>query len=193
MTAALPTMVPAEEVKVPRCRLLELPEELQLDIFELVVTSENKIRLGRMGCVGYGHDLRPRSLDTDQQLLSDLQLRRLRMQPAITRVCRSTRKIALPAYYKQNAFELCFCVYRDFEVAQRVASVKPWLEAIGASNRAMCRNFIVHEFAPRGRFAIDWTEALPGGLQDLGAQCSALKPFHERGWVHNRFQVSFTE
>ncbi|KAK5702889.1 hypothetical protein LTR97_003835 [Elasticomyces elasticus] len=94
--------------KIPRCRLLELPEELQLGIYELVVVSDKTIRLNRIDCHGYGDNMH-RGPDAYPEIMP--QLRRERMQPAITRACRKTRNISLPAYYKRNAFQACCCEF----------------------------------------------------------------------------------
>ncbi|KAK4910921.1 hypothetical protein LTR49_020447 [Elasticomyces elasticus] len=167
-------------VKMPRCQLLELPEELQLEIYELVVVSENKIRLNRIFCRGYGANV-------NDFVFSEIetQTRLERTQPAITKTCRRVRNIALTGYYKRNIFEFCSCIPQRPDVLK---ITKHWLDDMGASNRASLANFRYHEWDSEAGY----TGLLPECVQSLAPHRSTLEPLHH-GLKFNRYQLNFTQ
>ncbi|KAK5732095.1 hypothetical protein LTR17_010803 [Elasticomyces elasticus] len=177
----------ADEDKKPRCRLLELPEELQLDIYELVVISQKAIKLTDVNCDGYGDD-RCLSYHKDQQWRCGL------VQPEISKTCRSLRSMVLPVYYKRNVFEFCYCrlEHEDF-----IHGVKHWLDEIGASNRALLANFRYHEWdqVERGHLqpSAGSTRSLPKALQSFGPHISTLESQHINSFKFHRYQLSFTQ
>ncbi|KAK5719006.1 hypothetical protein LTR17_015431 [Elasticomyces elasticus] len=172
----------AEEDRKPRCRLLELPEELQLEIYELVVISDKTIRLDDLDCCGYGDDECP-SNDADQW-------QRKGSQPEISKACRSIRSIALPVYYKNNVFEFCYCMPGPRGILH---SVKHWLDDIGASNRVLLANFRYHEW-DREQPSTYCMGLLPKALQSLGPRRSTLEPLCvTRFTSFHRYQLSFTQ
>ncbi|KAK4890809.1 hypothetical protein LTR27_010510 [Elasticomyces elasticus] len=117
-----------EEVRETRCRLLELPQELQDGIFELVAIHEAPIMTCWPCCSHYA----------DGHFGSETQYKRDRVQPALSETCRSIRSNVLPIYYKLNTFEICYC-------GQVLRGGEKWLTGIGAANRAMLRRVIAHE------------------------------------------------
>ncbi|KAK3660787.1 hypothetical protein LTR56_000545 [Elasticomyces elasticus] len=180
--------------QMPRCRLLELPEELQLKIYELVVVSTKKLRLNRFCCPGHGDDT-----EIGSYKLRDIEVQRRleRCQPAITKTCRSIRRIALPTYYKRNFFEVCCCADKPYGVPYSVRAVVPWLTNIGASDRVLFSNFNVHE---RVRTALESiaerTSMLPEGMEGVEAQWILLAPFQKQRLdlrLYRRHQLSFTQ
>ncbi|KAK4890808.1 hypothetical protein LTR27_010509 [Elasticomyces elasticus] len=157
--------------QMPRCRLLELPEELQLEIYELVVTSEKKLRLNRICCPGYGADVNDIHYGT-----LEIQEQRERHQPAITKTCRSIRSIALPAYYNRNFFEVCCCIDKPWGVPYGIRAVTPWLKKIGASDRVLLGNFNIHERVWPNNERV-WPNNARSAVQPFGATARA---FHLR-------------
>ncbi|KAK5732096.1 hypothetical protein LTR17_010804 [Elasticomyces elasticus] len=137
-------MVPAEEVKVPRCRLLELPEELQLQIYELVVIAKGPIRIPHRLCDGYqlAH-----GLEKENEIASPARFFSERKQPALSKTCRSIRNIVLPIYYKGNSFRGCCCYKCWWHCGYPVwvySVSRNWLLSMGATNRALLKDFEVH-------------------------------------------------
>ncbi|KAK5688213.1 hypothetical protein LTS10_000191 [Elasticomyces elasticus] len=164
----------------PRCRLLELPEELQLVIYELVVISDHTIILDDLDCCGFGDDERP-SNDENQWL-------REGMQPEISKTCRSIRSIALPVYYKRNVFEFCYCSLGYESLLRRT---KHWLDDIGASNRALLATLRYHEWDIEP--SANRTRSVPKALQSLGPRISTLESQHINSLKFNRYQLNFTQ
>ncbi|KAK5702890.1 hypothetical protein LTR97_003836 [Elasticomyces elasticus] len=117
-----------EDVKDTRCRLLELPQELQDGIFEPVAIQEVPIMTCWPYCSHYA----------DGHFSSETQYKRDRVQPALSETCRSIRSNVVPIYYKQNTFEICYC-------GRILCGSEMWLTGIGAANRAMLRRVIAHE------------------------------------------------
>ncbi|KAK4890807.1 hypothetical protein LTR27_010508 [Elasticomyces elasticus] len=183
----MPTMVPAEEVKVLRCRLLELPEELQLQIYELVVIAKAPIRIVHRHCDGYqlAHSL---GEDT-KRFFSE------RKQPALSRTCRSIRNIALPVYYKRNSFRVC-CCHRCWYHCGNLAWVynvsRNWLLSMGESNRALLRDFEVHQGIGYGLYSAAEPEVvLTQGMQGLKLHACTLDLTLAPRVTITRRQISF--
>ncbi|WPA98693.1 uncharacterized protein RHO25_003306 [Cercospora beticola] len=94
----------------PTFRLLDLPPELQLRIFEYAVTMDEPISINRRAwprLIG-----RPLTIEERDHLHPlDLALgfnseeRAARVQPAITRVSRAIRADVIKIYYKNNTFD----------------------------------------------------------------------------------------
>ncbi|KAK3660788.1 hypothetical protein LTR56_000546 [Elasticomyces elasticus] len=178
------TMVPAEEVKAPRCRLLELPEELQLQIYELVVIAKAPIRISHLRCVGC---LRAHNFEENMDA-SLAPFFSERKQPALSRTCRTIRNIVLPIYYKRNSFRVClFCNNRH-----RIAS-RTWLLSMGGANRALLKGFEVYQEVGYGdRHDTDPIVILTQGMQGLKVQGSGLDSTLASKACH-RWQITFAE
>ncbi|KAK4980269.1 hypothetical protein LTR42_000576 [Elasticomyces elasticus] len=176
----------AEEDKMLRCRLLELPVELQLDIYELVVISQKAIKFTDVNCDGFGDD---RCLGYH----ADRQSRRELVQPEISKTCRSLRNMVLPVYYKRNVFEFCYCRPENEDF---IHGAKHWLDNIGGSNRALLANFRYHEWdqVERGHSqpSAGSTRSLPKALQSFGTHISTLELLHHRSFKFYYYQVNFT-
>ncbi|KAK5688214.1 hypothetical protein LTS10_000192 [Elasticomyces elasticus] len=163
------SMVPAEEVKMLRCRLLELPEELQLEIYELVVIYEKPIRIVHLLCEGYQRSCKPEEEDTKACLARFFSERK---QPALSKTCRSIRDIVLPIYYKRNSFHVCCCYDDHFHREEGrlrrdyVSSSRKWLLSMGESNRALLRDFEIHQ-GDHGRGFTHSEVVLTQGMQGL--------------------------
>ncbi|KAK4962856.1 hypothetical protein LTR10_000483 [Elasticomyces elasticus] len=137
-TVAAQRMDNKEEVNDTRCRLLELPQELQDSIFELAVVHKAIIRIIQPFCKHY---LDRFHLDGTWQDFS-AHHRHARMQPELAKTCRSIRNSVLAIYYKQNTFEIC-CCNGDYWIPN-MYGVRNWLSVIGGSNRALLKDLKAH-------------------------------------------------
>ncbi|KAK4890810.1 hypothetical protein LTR27_010511 [Elasticomyces elasticus] len=137
-----------------RCRLLELPPELQLLIYELVVIYEKPIKLNYMDCVRYLGSKEadsPYSEDWRAWETARVVDRHNKAQPTLAATCRRIRSIILPVYYKRNIFEACCCygmIGWDYSMPEAMLrtleEMRVWLENIGSSNRALLTGFSIH-------------------------------------------------
>ncbi|KAK5125818.1 hypothetical protein LTR85_012094 [Meristemomyces frigidus] len=91
------------------CRLLDLPPELQLVIYEMFVGDTEPMRIS-IPCMTTFNDSSKSSKQVHELKL--LALRpwsqggsKHRLQPALTRTCNEIRAVALPIYYQLNVFE----------------------------------------------------------------------------------------
>lgn len=112
-------------------RLLQLPTELQLAIFEFAVIEDEPL-LVNCGC-----DSSYSSIDdwNEDQGRWDSGEKHPPAQPGLTRTCRAVRVIALPMFYKQNSFRAHYCYEADFAMAVS------WLKDIGQANRELMADF----------------------------------------------------
>ncbi|KAK4898476.1 hypothetical protein LTR27_004073 [Elasticomyces elasticus] len=125
-----------------RCRLLDLPVELQLNIYELVVIMNEPLLLncgcdssyrGKDQCdcdssyCGKNHSERE---DEDREAWETGDLHAPH-EPNITRTCRFIRDLTIPIFYKDNEFLAHYCHAADFDVALA------WLENIGSKKREL--------------------------------------------------------
>ena len=150
-------------------RLLQLPTELQLVIFEYAVVETAPLLIN-CGCdSSYFGD--------DERWQQDLELwesgeKHPPTQPALTRTCRLIRNIALPMYYQQNSFRAHYCFPSDFD-----GCIK-WVEQIGSANRRLLRYFCLWD---KNSSYDQWTpEALAkvkrsAMFQDLGGSMETLE------------------
>ncbi|KAK5735965.1 hypothetical protein LTR17_007800 [Elasticomyces elasticus] len=113
-----------------QCRLLDLPVELQLSIYELVVIVHKPLLLN-CGCESSyrGKDHSERKY-ADREAWSTGTLHAPH-EPNLTRTCRFIRDLTLPIFYKENLFLAHYCHAADFEVALA------WLENIGSKKREL--------------------------------------------------------
>ena len=121
-------------------RLLQLPVELQLTIFEYAVI-ENEPLLLNCGCdSSYDGDFD--ALDEDRALWTTGE-KHSPLQPALTLTCKIIRAVTLPMFYLQNAFRAHYCYETDFDM------VIKWLRLIGPANRRLLRDFCLWDMNPR--------------------------------------------
>ena len=99
----------------PRSRLLDLPTEVQLQIYELVLTHPKPINIYLDRCRAE---------------------RLLRVQPPLSKVSREIRQDVLQLYYSHITFSMC-CFSGK---AQYLKLFRAWLSAIGSANRARLAN-----------------------------------------------------
>jgi len=104
---------------------LDLPAELQLRIFEFVVTSDKPIEI------------------TPERPVTN----RHRLPPALTRTCRIIRHDAIKLYYARNNFRANYCApikggksRSDQEILIR------WLRSIGAEKRSLNRSLEIFDY-----------------------------------------------
>lgn len=122
-----------------KSRLLQLPAELQLAIFEFAII-ENKPLLVNCPC-----DSSFPSADDDQQHKEEKALwesgeKQPPFQPGLTRTCTAVRCITLPMFYQQNIFRAHYCYATDFGMAMK------WLKLIGPTNRLLLRDFCLWDW-----------------------------------------------
>ncbi|KAK5115444.1 hypothetical protein LTR85_009904 [Meristemomyces frigidus] len=115
-------------------RLLNLPAELQLAIYELAVIEDEPLLLN-CGCDS-SYSGRRDVWREDKQAWKSGE-KRPPCQPALTRTCRDIRADALPMFYKYNTFRAHYCYAATFRTALR------WLRMIGHSNRQMLRRVVL--------------------------------------------------
>ncbi|KAK0286378.1 hypothetical protein LTR35_004813 [Friedmanniomyces endolithicus] len=152
----------------PRCRLLQLPVELQTQIYELASVCKGTIRVHNSVCVGYGGGnqkaigaMGPVKFSTLRHCEDGLRL---------SQMCRRVRTIALPIYFSRNTFEACCCWVRDRE--EGLKPLRKWLSGIGLSNRRLLKDFHVHD---NGDYMAGYTElhaSVSAGLRNFEARAT---------------------
>ncbi|KAI7333259.1 hypothetical protein KC315_g4279 [Hortaea werneckii] len=149
-----------------RSRLLDLPPELQLQIFELAVVQEEPIRvnfpcawsfsrqgLGLCSADEKGSDDMVQSVYHATRRAWDAGGKSLCRQPALSKLCRAVRHDVLKLFYSKNTFEMAYCDVYKFEAVGR------WAKGIGAENRRLLKNVMAtdveEDLGPRvvGEFA----------------------------------------
>lgn len=154
-----------------QCRLLQLPAELQLIIFEYAVIEENPL-LVNCGCdSSYFRDIE--KWHQDQNLWSQGEIRSP-SQPALTRTCSMIRNISLPMFYQQNSFRAHYCYETNFDMAVH------WLRMIGQENRRLLKDFCFWDWnptydrqMPRDMWKVKRSEifrGMGGSMETLGSQ-----------------------
>ncbi|KAI7158506.1 hypothetical protein KC349_g4825 [Hortaea werneckii] len=149
-----------------RSRLLDLPPELQLRIFELAVVQGKPIRVN-FPCA-WSFSRRGLGLCSADEKASDDMVesafhatRRawdaggkfLCRQPALSKLCRAVCHDVLKLFYGKNVFEMAYCDAYKFEAIGR------WAKGIGAENRLLLKNVVAtdteEDLGPRvvGEFA----------------------------------------
>lgn len=117
-------------------RLLSLPAELQLAIWEFVVIQEEPLLLNCPCDSFYGGWSEEYYAEVD---LWENGTKHPPWQPALTRVCSSIRADALPMWFKHNRFQAGYC----WETNRGMTL--DWLEIIGAENRKLIKHFYFHD------------------------------------------------
>ena len=113
-------------------RLLRLPVELQLAIFEYAIIESEPLLLN-CGCdSSYGGNYQEWHADEERWTSRE---KHPPQQPGLTGTCAAVRSVTLPMFYQQNAFRAHYCFEADLDMA--VA----WLKRIGPTNRRLLRNF----------------------------------------------------
>lgn len=116
-------------------RLLALPTELRLLIYELAVTVDGPIAISphAVGC----------EVDDMEWLVRAAEEKGI--QPALTRTCSEIRIAVLPLYYSSNDFVAILCRY-DFGINGIESKLlTAWLTAIGPANRSQLRSLTTME------------------------------------------------
>ncbi|KAF7197569.1 hypothetical protein HII31_01072 [Pseudocercospora fuligena] len=123
----------AKEKNQTTSRLLSLPPEIQLIIWEFTVTSAEPLFINCACDSSYG--------GWTEEYYADRELwekgeRHPPWQPGLTRACASIRADALKMFYKLNTFQAGYCYECDLDI------VIDWLKTIGAANREKIGKFI---------------------------------------------------
>lgn len=119
-------------------RLLRLPTELQLAIFEYAVIEDEPLLLN-CGCDSSYSTMQ--EWHDDEMLWEDGE-KHAPEQPGITRTCKSLRAMTLPIFYQKNRFRAHYCYEANLGMAIM------WLERIGHANRLMLRDFCLWDKNP---------------------------------------------
>jgi hypothetical protein len=121
-----------------RCPLLELPTELQLQIFELVLQEDRPLLLG-MPC---NSSYRGRYQEMREDIISWTSgALRPPVQPALTQTCSTVRAAALPIFYNINIFRVCYCHHGGESIKYAIK----WLIQIGPENRMSLKHFYFYD------------------------------------------------
>lgn len=123
-----------------RCRLLELPVELQLAIYELVVVQTGPLLLN-CACNSSYRNCRSQMLKDEQAW--DTGKRHPPLQPALTQTCRKIRELALPLFYSENVFRASYC--DPYGRPPMLPPVIRWLRLIGKENRETLRHLYFYD------------------------------------------------
>ncbi|GAB1741003.1 hypothetical protein NU219Hw_g6257t1 [Hortaea werneckii] len=164
-------MADTKDTTDQRSRLLDLPSELQLQIFELAVVREKPIRvnfpcawsfsrrgLGLCSADEQGSDDMVESAYHATRQAWDAGGKTLCRQPALSKLCRAVRHDVLKLFYGKNVFEMAYCDAYKFEAIGR------WAKSIGAANRRLLKNVVATDteadLGPRvvSEFAASLTE-----------------------------------
>lgn len=124
-------------------RLLDLPTELQLEIFQLVVIQPKALSLN----LKFHHCVVPH--DQGSRSCPRCTPHSRCFPPALARVSRSTRHDALKMFYSQNKFKVSL---RDIDTV----GLTKWLEHVGPEYRCLVRMRITTRRPHRGHLLM-WT------------------------------------
>ncbi|CAK3821496.1 Hypothetical predicted protein [Lecanosticta acicola] len=113
-------------------RLLSLPRELQLSIWEFAVIEDRPLHINCPCDSSYGGWTDAYYADREAWENGD---KHPPWQPPLTRVCRAIRADALPIFYQHNRFQAGYCYETDHE------AVEDYLLRIGKQNRELLRHF----------------------------------------------------
>jgi hypothetical protein len=155
------------------CYLLNLPLELQLPIYELVVTEEKPLLLNRPCNSSYRGRYPEMAIDKAAWKEGE---KHPPSQPALSRTCRSVREAALPIFYRENFFRASYC----YQANMLPAPIK-WLKMIGKDNRENLRRFYFYD---RNQSHDSWT---PHDLETL----KGCEVFTEMGGRMETFSNKF--
>jgi hypothetical protein len=174
--------------------LLDLPPELQLIIYEMVVTQDEIFLLNQPCNSSYRKPKEKGQFHFthyDEKLKEDEEAwksgaKQPPKQPAITKVSRAIRSDTLPIFYGVNIFRARYC---DLFDPKPLPDVVKWLGTIGPENRRSLRNFYFYDRScdqdqdypdqlERLKESEIFTE-MEGSVEDLsdGDQCAHLLKF----------------
>jgi hypothetical protein len=117
--------------------LFNLPLELQLSIYELVVQLPGPLLLNCPCNSSYRGRYKLMYADEKSWAKGDKQPP---AQPALTLTCRSIRAAALPIFYKRNIFRASYCYSKEM-----LPAPLKWLRMIGKENREALRQLYFYD------------------------------------------------
>ena len=150
-------------------RLLQLPTELQLTIFEYAVVEDHPLLLN-CGCDS--------SYKGDEEAWCEaVELWKKGeklppFQPGITSTCSIVRRMVLPIFYQRNVFRAHYCYRTDFDMAVK------WLKMIGKENRLLLRDFCFWDLNPDYDWQVRrdlWEVKRSDVFRTLGGSMETLK------------------
>ncbi|KAK5697989.1 hypothetical protein LTR97_006949 [Elasticomyces elasticus] len=115
-----------------KCRLLALPAELRLQIYEYAVLKSRPVIITR----------RETKAGRKAQLI----------QPALSKTCRSIREDALKIYYSKTRFAATYSSWGDRgrkDWRRNASTINRWLRCIGAKNRGLINSLEVFGYCIR--------------------------------------------
>lgn len=119
------------------CFLLDLPFELQLPIYEMVVIAESPLLINYHCNSSYRG--RYDEMKQDEQKWKSGELHPP-TQPALSQTCRFIRQATLPIFYKENVFRASYCHPKT-----KLPGLVRWLRVIGRENREMLRHWYLYD------------------------------------------------
>ncbi|KAK3656867.1 hypothetical protein LTR56_002848 [Elasticomyces elasticus] len=131
-----------ENSKQGHFRLLDLPPELQLRIFECSVCQDGPIVISDHATLGKVPV--DDSIDHTRPAITLYSVARP-TQPALTRTCRSVRVDALKFYYSGNTFTSSYCFSESCDGREDCEVLATWLRGIGATNRGLMGSVEVYD------------------------------------------------
>ena len=126
-----------------RCRLLALPVDLQLVIYELAVVQYEPLLLNCACNSSYSH--RRMQMREDEEAW-DGGKSHPPLQPALSQTCRNIRDLTLPLFYSENVFRASYC--QPVNRPPMLPSPIKWLRLIGKENREMLRHLYFYDRNP---------------------------------------------
>ena len=120
-----------------RCRLLELPVELQLSIYELAVP---KSELFLLNCPCNSSYRASYPAEREDRKAWESGAKHPPKQPAITQTCHFIRDETLAMFYERNIFRACYCHTKEM-----LPPVVQWLATIGSRNREMLKHLYFYD------------------------------------------------
>lgn len=120
-------------------RLLSLPLELQLQIYEYAITVSDPLLLNCPCDSSFGGWTL--EYDEARQLWFNGS-RKPPVEPALTRTCRAIRRETLAMFYLRNAFQAGYCFNTD------QTPVLSWLQRLGPKKRAWLKDFYYFDENP---------------------------------------------
>ncbi len=119
-------------------RLLRLPVEIQLIVYEYTVVDDEPLLLNCPCDSSYADG---KEWAEDQRRWKEGEKQRP-VQPGLTRTCTAIRAMTIDTFYERNTFRAHYCFNTD------VASALEWLQCIGRKNRRSLRNFFFYDANP---------------------------------------------
>ena len=150
-----------------RCHLLKLPTELQLAIYELVVTEDRPLLLNCPCNSSYRQQHAVLREEQKQWREGD---RHPPLQPALSQTCRWIRAETLRIFYGENLFRGSYC-----QPSKMLLAPLKWLRIIGQQNRETLKHLYFYDRNERQDLRSPRKlEQMKSALTEMGARIETL-------------------